>query len=173
MRRQWAHATALNPGLVEALSKAASACEQVWRKARPAGDFALVKPALAELLARVREAAAAKGAKLGCSPYDALLDEIRAGRTAAEIDALFAALAAFLPDLLERVLARQAGAPAPLAAGPFPADEQKALGERLMRRWASTSSTAASTSACIRSAAACRTTSASPRATTRPTSASA
>src|SRR5262249_62351614 len=46
MRRQWVHATALTPALVEALSKACSACEQVWRKARPASDFAMVKPAL-------------------------------------------------------------------------------------------------------------------------------
>ena len=93
MRRQWAHATALNPGLVEALSKAASACEQTWRKARPAGDFGLVKPALAELLARVREAAQAKAAKLGCSPYDALLDEYEPGGLSAEIDVVFDDLA--------------------------------------------------------------------------------
>jgi carboxypeptidase Taq len=114
MRRQWAHATALNPGLVEALSKACSACEQVWRKARPAGDFAMVKPALAELLARVREAAEAKAVKLGCSPYDALLDEYEPGGRAAEVDQVFGDLAEFLPEFRERVLAHQAARPAPV-----------------------------------------------------------
>ena len=134
MRRQWAHATALNPRLVEALSKAASACEQVWRKARPAGDFALVKPALAELLARVREAAAAKAAKLGCSPYDALLDEYEPGGRAAEIDVVFGDLAKFLPEFRERALAHQAARPAPVKpAGPFPIEKQRALGEKLMQ----------------------------------------
>jgi carboxypeptidase Taq len=134
MRRQWAHATALNPPLVEALSKASSACEQTWRKARPASDFALVKPALAELLARVREAAQAKAAKLGCSPYDALLDEYEPGGSAAEIDVVFGDLAQFLPVFRERVLAHQAARPAPVKpAGPFPIEKQRALGEKLMQ----------------------------------------
>ena len=133
MRRQWAHATALNPGLVEALSKAASACEQTWRKARPAADFAMVKPALAELLTRVREAAQAKAAKLGCSPYDALLDEYEPGGLSAEIDVVFGDLAKFLPEFRERALAHQAARPAPVKpVGPFPIEKQRALGEKLM-----------------------------------------
>ena len=133
MRRQWAHATALNPRLVEALSKACSACEQTWRKARPAGDFAMVKPALAEQLARVREAAQAKAEKLGCSPYDALLDEYEPGGRSAEIDQVFGDLAKFLPEFRERALARQAARPAPVKpAGPFPIEKQRALGEKLM-----------------------------------------
>src|SRR5579875_2601447 len=70
MRRSWLHATALPADLVEALSKAGSACEMVWRQARPANDFARVLPALEKLLHLTREAAAAKAAKLGISPYD-------------------------------------------------------------------------------------------------------
>jgi carboxypeptidase Taq len=134
MRRQWIHATALDATLVEALSKACSACEQLWRKARPAADFALVRPALQEVLARVREAAAAKAAKLGVSPYDALLDEYEPGGRSAEIDVVFDDLAAFLPGFRARVLehqGRQAAAVKP--AGPFPVEKQRALGERLMR----------------------------------------
>jgi carboxypeptidase Taq len=133
MRRQWIHATALDAKLVEALSKACSACEQLWRKARPAADFALVKPALTELLARVREAAEAKAAKLGVSPYDALLDEYEPGGRSAEIDVVFDDLAAFLPGFRARVLehqGRQAAVVKP--AGPFPVEKQRALGERLM-----------------------------------------
>jgi len=134
MRRQWIHATALNPALVEALSKAGSACEQVWRKARPAGDFAMVRPALADLLRLVREAAQAKAAKLGCSPYDALLDEYEPGGRAAEIDPVFDDLAAFLPEFRGRALERQASRPAPVKpAGPFPVEKQRALGEKLMQ----------------------------------------
>jgi carboxypeptidase Taq len=133
MRRQWTHATALTPPLVEALSKACSACEQTWRKARPEGDFAMVKPVLAELLARVREAAAAKAVKLGCSPYDALLDEYEPAGRSAEIDVVFDDLAKFLPAFRERVLAHQAARPAPVKpAGPFPIEKQRALGEKLM-----------------------------------------
>src|SRR5262245_49350471 len=134
MRRQWIHATALDATLVEALSKACSACEQLWRKARPAADFELVRPTLQEVLARVREAAAAKAAKLGVSPYDALLDEYEPGGRSAEIDVVFDDLAAFLPGFRARVLehqGRQAAAVKP--AGPFPVERPRARGERLMR----------------------------------------
>src|SRR5262245_31762630 len=134
MRRQWIHATALDSKLVEALSKAASTCEQIWRKARPAADFAMVKPALAALLALVREAAQAKAAKLGRSPYDALLDEYEPGGRSAEIDHVFDDLAAFLPAFRERVLEHQEKRSAPVKpAGPFPVEKQRALGEKLMR----------------------------------------
>ena len=74
MRRHWRHETALDPALVEALSKAGNACEMVWREARAQADFAMVLPRLKALLALVRRAAAAKAEVLGCTPYDALLD---------------------------------------------------------------------------------------------------
>src|SRR3546814_11021649 len=44
MHRRWLHETALERDLVEALSKACKRCEMIWRKARPADDFAAVKP---------------------------------------------------------------------------------------------------------------------------------
>lgn len=133
MRRQWIHETALDGKLVERLSRACSACEPVWREARPAADFARVKPLLAEVLACVREAAAAKADKLGCSPYDALLDEYEPGGKAADIEPVFTELARVLPELREKVLARQAREPTPVRpAGPFPVERQKALGLKVM-----------------------------------------
>ncbi len=134
MRRQWIHATALDARLVEALSRASNACEQIWRKARPAADFAAVRPALAKLVALVRETGQAKAARLGTTPYDALLDEYEPGGRAAEIDPVFDDLASFLPDFREAVLERQHARPEPLPPkGPFPTSVQKDLGERLMR----------------------------------------
>lgn len=50
MRRAHAHATALDAPLVEALSRATSACEAVWRDARADDDFPRVLPALKALL---------------------------------------------------------------------------------------------------------------------------
>ncbi|GAB4185540.1 MAG: carboxypeptidase M32 [Thalassobaculales bacterium] len=131
MRRDWHHATAVPAELVEALSKACAACEMTWRQARPAADFALLLPRLAEVLHLVREVAAAKAAALGVAPYDALLDQYEPGGRAARIDVLFGELAAALPDLVERALA--AARPALPLPGPFPQAAQKALGERLMR----------------------------------------
>lgn len=133
MRRIHAHATALDERLVEALSRATSACEAVWRDARADDDFALVLPSLTALLALVRETAAAKAAALDLTPYDALLDEYEPDGRSAEIDEIFADLAAFLPDFLGRVLDAQAAAPPSLEPeGPFPIEQQRELGVRLM-----------------------------------------
>ncbi|MEE8500351.1 MAG: carboxypeptidase M32, partial [Kiloniellales bacterium] len=133
MRRRWRHESALEPALVEALSKVGNACEMVWREARAKADFAMVLPKLEELLGLTRQAAAAKAVVLGCPPYDALLDQYEPGGSSARIDAIFDDLAAFLPEFLGRVLERQAAAPAPLPhEGPFPVGTQRAFARRLM-----------------------------------------
>ncbi|MBL8663545.1 MAG: hypothetical protein JNM29_11995, partial [Candidatus Odyssella sp.] len=44
MRRAWVHRAAVAPDLVAALTRACSACEMVWREAKPKGDFAAVLP---------------------------------------------------------------------------------------------------------------------------------
>ena len=133
MRRLWVHATALEPRLVEAIAKSVGRCEMLWRKARPAADFALVKPELETLLALAREAAVAKAARLGTAPYEALIDEFEPGLRVAEIDRLFDDLAGFLPDLRAAALERQAKRPGPLMPeGPFPVAAQLQLSRRLM-----------------------------------------
>lgn len=135
MRRDWLHATALPPALVEAFSRACSACEMAWRSARKANDFPAVLPALREVLALVREVAAAKAARLGKGPYEALLDQYEPDGSTADIDRLFEPLAASLPGLIARALERQATRPAPLVPeGPFPIEAQRRAGLALMER---------------------------------------
>ncbi len=85
------------------------------------------------MLDRVREVGAAKADVLGSTVYDALLDEFEPGGKAATIDALFADLAAFLPDLIARARERQARLPAPVApAGPFAIEAQRRLAREMM-----------------------------------------
>ncbi|WP_448203337.1 carboxypeptidase M32 [Azospirillum sp. sgz302134] len=135
MRRSHRQATAVPADLVEATSKAISACDMIWRTARAESDYAMLLPSLTEVLRRVRECGEAKGAALGLSAYDAMLDEHDPGARAERIDALFDDLAGFLPGLIERVLEKQAREPASIRPeGPFPVEAQKALGERLMRQ---------------------------------------
>ncbi len=135
MRRRWLHATAVPGDLVAALTKACSASEMAWRKARPAADFAQVMPYLQKVLDLVRQAGAAKAARLGKSPYEALLDEYEPDGSTAVIDALFGDLAAMLPGVIDGALARQAARPAPLQpTGRFPVEAQRKLGVQLMER---------------------------------------
>jgi carboxypeptidase Taq len=134
MRRTWVHESALPADLVEARTRATSACEMVWREARKNADFKSLIPTLGEVLTIMRRVGEAKAAALGTSLYDALLDEFEPGGRAARIDALFAELGGFLPDLLARVLEHQRREQPPLPLdGPFPVDRQRQLGEALIR----------------------------------------
>lgn len=134
MHHTWVHANAVPAELVEASSRAASACEMIWRTARPASDYRSLLPALTEVLELQREIGAAKAATLDCSPYEALLDAYEPGARTARLDSLFDDLAVFLPDFLPRVLERQATLPVPRSIdGRFPVSVQRTLGERLMR----------------------------------------
>ncbi len=133
IRRVWTVETALPADLVEASSKAISACEMRWRQARADADFAGLLPYLTEVLNLQRQIGRAKGEKLGLSPYDALLNDYEPGGHSARIDALFDDLAAFLPGFTQEAMAVQAHRPAlePLE-GPFTTETQRALGLRLM-----------------------------------------
>ncbi|HLY45165.1 MAG TPA: carboxypeptidase M32 [Stellaceae bacterium] len=135
MRRRWRHAAAVPGDLVEALSRARSQSEAVWRMARPADDFAAALPGLERVLVLTREVAAAKAEALGTSPYQALLDQYEPGGDTATIDRLFDEIAGFLPGLLDAALTRQAARPAlPEPAGPFPVDAQRRAALALMER---------------------------------------
>ena len=134
MRREWIHAAAVDAALVDALSRACSACEMVWREARPKADYLMVLPHLEEVLRLTIEAGQAKAAKFGTSVYDALLDQFEPAGRAADIDPVFDDYAAFLPEFLDQVLARQARAAAVVTPpGPFPVERQRELGLRLMQ----------------------------------------
>jgi len=133
MRRRQNHAAAVPGSLVEALSRVSSECETVWRKARPANDFAAVLPSLDEMLRVQRDVAAAKAEGLGVSPYEALLDRYEPGASVATIDRLFGEIEEFLPDLIETVLTYQAAQPPlPQPPGPFPIVAQRRAAVRLM-----------------------------------------
>ncbi|WP_419797794.1 MAG: carboxypeptidase M32 [Terasakiella sp.] len=132
MRRTYTHATALDEDLVEAISRATSTCEGIWREARPDGDFTRVAPALKEVLNLSRQSAQAKAQKLDCGLYDALLDQYEPGGKAADIDPIFARLEEFLPDFLQSVLEKQKGKTPIRPKGPFAIEKQEALGRKFM-----------------------------------------
>jgi carboxypeptidase Taq len=135
MRHEHTRATATPADLVEARSRANSACEHVWRDARRTADFALVRDKLTEVVRLVREQAAALAPALGMSQYDALMDGFQRGIGVADVVPVFRDYEAFLRDALPAVEERQKGLPATLRPqGPFPADRQEAMCRRLSER---------------------------------------
>ena len=128
MRRARLRATAVPSELVEALSRANSVGEVVWRGARDTSNFAAVAPHLAKIVRLTREMAQALGPALGLSPYDALMDAQQPGIGAADIRPVFEAYEAFLCRVLPEIEQRQAAeTPIRRPAGPFPAAIQEAL----------------------------------------------
>lgn len=135
MRHAYTRATALPAALVEAQAKANASCEQVWREARAASDYARVAPHLAEVVALTRASAAALGPALGLSPYDALMDGFQRGVTAADVEPVFDRYEVWLREALPRAEAAQATRGAPIAlAGVFPAERQEGLCRTLAER---------------------------------------
>ncbi|MGD9739074.1 MAG: carboxypeptidase M32 [Bauldia sp.] len=133
MKRDHLRATAIPADLLEAESRAVSACHHAWEEARPNNDYAAVKPLLAEVLRLQREKAAVLGAALGLAPYDALLDSFDVGARAATIDPVFASLRASLPELIGAATEAAKSRPATLPMeGPFPRDIQERVGRTLL-----------------------------------------
>jgi carboxypeptidase Taq len=134
MRHAWIHENALPSDLVEARTRAASACEMAWREAKKNADFKALLPTLTEVVTITKRIGEAKAAALGLSLYDALLDEYEPGGRSRRIDALFGELEAFLPAMLQQVMENQkrAGEPLPLD-GPFPIEAQRQLGLEMAR----------------------------------------
>lgn len=133
MQRTWRNATALPEELVHAATMAGAKCEHAWRTQRPANDWAGFVPNLREVVRLTREQAALLSDRLGISKYDALMDRFEPGMRSAEVDRLFGALKSWLPELIQRVRARQATERVIEARGPFPIAAQQALCERVMR----------------------------------------
>lgn len=134
MQRAYQRAVAIPSDLLVASTKASAKCQHIWRSARKDNDFAAVRDALAEVIRLQRQTGEALGAVLGVSPYDALLDRFDMGRRQEGLDRLFGPVAAALPGLIERAVAKQAAAPSPIRpAGPFAVDIQERLCRELLK----------------------------------------
>ena len=117
MRRAWVHESALPADLVEARTRATSACEMAWREAKKNADFKSLLPTLSEVLTVTRRVGEAKAAALGTSLYDALLDEFEpGGRCGSASTRCSPSCAASCPTCCGACMERQARAGEPLAA---------------------------------------------------------
>ena len=133
MARLHRHERALSAKLVKRFTRVTSACQMAWREARPGNDFASYRPHLEKVFEVVRQRADAKAEVLGCTPYDALLDEHDPGSRVVRLDGLFAAVKSFLPGLIDAVITHQQRRSLMLPLdGPFSVDDQRILGERVV-----------------------------------------
>jgi len=132
MQRAWQQASLLPASLVEAKSLAGSRCEHAWREQRPANDWQGFAANLKEVVRLSREEAQLRAEANNSSRYDALLDLYEPGMTSAKLDATFGELKSWLPDLLQRVVEKQAHEPVEQPQGPFAIAAQRELGLSVM-----------------------------------------
>lgn len=134
MGREWRAANALPEDLVQRSQLATSRCEHAWRRQRPANDWAGFLINFKAVVDTAREQAQHLSQHLGMRPYDAMLDRFEPGMSCARLDGLFADLRSWLPDLVQRVQARQRDEVVLQPQGPFPVEAQRRLCLQVMDR---------------------------------------
>ncbi|MDF1609004.1 carboxypeptidase M32 [Hoeflea sp. YIM 152468] len=135
--RSYINMTCLPTDFIERKMRTSMRSEQLWRKARPKGDWAAFQPALEAVVAMMREEAAMRAEVLELAPYDALMEQFDPGNRTAAIDPVFAELKAFLVEFVPEALAvqqeRLQTRPLKPLSGDYPVERQKALGLAMMQ----------------------------------------
>ena len=129
-RRDYARATRVPSAFIERLSEHTAATYHEWQRARPANDFAAVRPGLETTVELSRELAAFHPGY--AHPYDALIDRAEDGMTVGAVRSLFNELRAGLVPLIEAIRDRPQGDDGCLT-GDFPESVQQAFGEKVIR----------------------------------------
>ncbi|HHQ4310843.1 TPA: carboxypeptidase M32 [Serratia fonticola] len=133
MRRQYDNAVLVPEALVEAKSLAGARCEHAWRAQRPANDWEGFSDNLRQVVKLSREEAQIRAQAAGVSRYDALLNLYEPGMRSSDLDRIFGDLKTWLPDLLQKVVAKQQQEPCLIPQGPFDVDTQRKLSLSVMK----------------------------------------
>ena len=122
-RRDWEKARCIPADLAARLTKAASEGMEAWVAARAANDYAAFRPWLDRQLELKREYISCF--EPAADPYDILLEDFEPGTTSAEVRAVFERLKEELVPLIAAAAGDTSGG---IGDGPFPEDQQRALG---------------------------------------------
>lgn len=133
MKRDWQQANVLPQALVEAQSLAGSRCEHAWRTQRKENDWAGFEKNWAEVVKLSQEEAQIRAEATGLSPYDAMLEIYEPGTSSASLDIVFDDVKSWLPDMIDQALEKQASESFIAPSGHYPAAQQKALGQDVMK----------------------------------------
>ncbi|MEL6801401.1 MAG: carboxypeptidase M32 [Pseudomonadota bacterium] len=110
IRRSFERNTKVPAALASEIARVTSVAQGIWAEARAAEDWETFKPVLENVVRLRREEGTALAG--GGDIYDALLQDYEPGTTAAEIEAMFAALRPGLVSLRERILGADRTPPA-------------------------------------------------------------
>ena len=129
-RRDYERAIRVPSSFMRKLSEHTSASYHAWQRARPANDFATMRPLLEKTVELSRELASFHPGY--AHPFDPLIDLAEDGMTVDAVRTLFAELRAGLVPLIDQICARPAADDRCLH-GDFPEEAQRDFGEIVAR----------------------------------------
>lgn len=132
-RRDYDRATKLPAEFVAERTRAQATSVEVWRRARPANDFALFQPHLEQMVGFARRTADYLGYE--DHPYDALLDLFEPQLTSREVTALFAELRERTVPLVRAIGARGQVVDAAFLTREYEEAKQEAFARAVVERF--------------------------------------
>ena len=117
---------------VQERARVSSLAEKEWEVARSEADFSRFAPYLEDQVRLSRELVDILG--YDEEPYDALLDLFEPGTTSRQVDALFAPLTTWIPEMVERIRARGRKVE-DILHGHFPRDRQETFVREVLVKW--------------------------------------
>lgn len=126
------HMMAVDPKLFEEKVRLTVTCEQAWRQLRAANNWSEFLPYLSKLLKVVQEEAKSRADASKLPLYDAMLEMYEPGLTTETVDRVFNQLKQVLPDLIERVIDRQAARKVSQLGRAIPIEKQKPMVREFM-----------------------------------------
>lgn len=133
IRHSWLVATSVDQDLVEKKSVVGAKCEMAWRKLRAENNWKEFLPLFKEVVNLSREEAQQRAAATGLSLYDSMLDKYEPSQKSENIQKIFEDYKVFLKTFLPEVIEKQKSEEVHRPKGPFPIENQRALGVELMK----------------------------------------
>ena len=132
IRRDYVKATKLPVELVEEMSREHSACNEIWIKARQAGDYSMFAPSLERVVKLASRMAEYLGYK--DTPLDALIDQFEPEGTTAMFTKLFDEVKASNVPLLKKILNSPVKANQKFLAAEYTEELQNRFGMEIMKQ---------------------------------------
>lgn len=132
MQRHYLNASLLPESLVTEKSLAGARCEHAWRQQRANNDWRGFSENWQQVVHLSRQEAQLRADATQVGRYDALLNLYEPGLSSTTLDQIFADLKQWLPDLLQRVVAKQQHENILRPQGPFDINVQRELGLQVM-----------------------------------------
>ncbi|NRA88215.1 MAG: carboxypeptidase M32 [Rhizobiales bacterium] len=133
MKRSWENDKIIPSDLVEAKSLASSKCEHAWRTQRGKNDWAGFAVNFEEIVKLSQEEAQIRAERAGTSRYDAMLNLYEPGVTTENLNAIFADVKTWLPNMVTEIIEKQKSETVMGFGNDFLIEKQKLLGLDTMK----------------------------------------